>query len=116
MTTAPIQSESVKAEGEGKRIARWIAEDAAYQQAVGRVRPRDVLASVRWIIKGRIRQEANWILAMKVYGLGSTYAWRLCVDEGIDPDGFTSEPVARTANQKSASPNSREQGFDHADA
>lgn len=47
--------------------------------------PRIILSNARRISTGYTRKP-NWILAMFLFGLGSTYARALCVREGIDPD------------------------------
>ncbi|MDE4918330.1 Lar family restriction alleviation protein [Cupriavidus metallidurans] len=43
------------------------------------------------------KQRANWVLAMDVFAVGSRSAWQICLDAGIDPDGFTIERAAIAA-------------------
>lgn len=36
--------------------------------------------------RGRRKGMPRWAIAMETFGLGSTYAWQLCVRVGVDPD------------------------------
>lgn len=41
-----------------------------------------------------IRRMQNWALAMELFATGSNSAHQICVDAGIDPDGYTVERAA----------------------
>lgn len=45
----------------------------------------------------RRKRDRNWIFAMEMFGIGSTYAWGMCNRMGIDPDGFTADPLPHPA-------------------
>jgi len=62
-------------------------DDHFRETVVSRVKPALVLRNVRRIASLHMRAKPNWVLAMEVFGLGSTYATRLCVEAGINPDG-----------------------------
>lgn len=48
---------------------------------------RRVLASFYVVPKtSRARRVAMWSKVMRHFGLGSTYAWQLCLRHGFDPD------------------------------
>lgn len=59
---------------------------ARYYAAVKRVTHADILRSVRRIAGRRVKDRANWALAMDVWGVGSTFAHILCHEAGIDPE------------------------------
>lgn len=66
---------------------------------------RTVLANARRICKREYQRSSNWVLAMNVFGLGSTWAYELCRRIGVNPDGRTMEPFQPVrkladANQK----------------
>jgi hypothetical protein len=62
-------------------------EQLRFEQTLRSKSPRQILANVRRLI-GR-RRIQNWVLAMEVYAVGSTYAHWICSDNGIDPDAYT---------------------------
>lgn len=45
-----------------------------------------LLANARRIASRKYQGQPNWVVAMEVFGLGSTYAFKLCHSLGIDPD------------------------------
>ena len=49
-----------------------------------------IIANARQIIRAP-KSTLNWILAMRLFGLGSTSGTILCEDLGLDPDGFETE-------------------------
>lgn len=56
-------------------------------------RERVILLNARELLSKRAsRVTPNWSLAMRIFGLGSTYGWAICETAGIDPDGYTADP------------------------
>lgn len=45
-----------------------------------------LLVNARRISAQRYRRMPNWAFAMELFATGSTSAWRICVDAGIDPN------------------------------
>lgn len=45
-----------------------------------------VLANARRMASRRYGDQANWVIAMNVFGLGSSYAFELCRVLGLDPE------------------------------
>lgn len=39
------------------------------------------------------KRDPNWVFAMELFGLGSTYAWGMCKRIGVDPDSTSAEQV-----------------------
>lgn len=62
------------------------AEMVRYHEAVNRVTHADILRSVRRLAGRRVKGRANWVLAMDVWGVGSTFAHILCHEAGINPE------------------------------
>lgn len=52
---------------------------------------------------------ANWVLAMDVFAVGSRSARQICLDAGIDPDGYTVIRVS-TGDTARASLDGRREG------
>lgn len=50
---------------------------------------REIFARARLMAAHGRRRVPNWVFAMELFGLGSTYAWGICVEMGIDPDATT---------------------------
>lgn len=40
----------------------------------------------------RRKRDPNWVFAMEMFGLGSTYAWAMCERMGVDPDSTSADP------------------------
>jgi ribosomal protein S13 len=51
--------------------------------------PFYIMANVRRICAHQYRRQANWILAMEIFAVGSTTAHQICREAEIDPDGLT---------------------------
>ncbi|MET4636195.1 hypothetical protein [Kaistia defluvii] len=50
--------------------------------------PADIiLLNSRSFCKRELQKSPNWVVAMKIFGLGSTFARMLCLEHGFDPDG-----------------------------
>jgi ribosomal protein S13 len=47
---------------------------------------RIIMSNARRIAARQYARDPNWVLAMNVFGLGSTYAHELCRRAGINPD------------------------------
>lgn len=60
--------------------------------AFAKVTRRKAFANARRMMAVRYRRLPNWSVAMELYGLGSTYAWAICEEMGIDPDATTASP------------------------
>jgi hypothetical protein len=37
------------------------------------------------------KRDPNWVFAMEMFGLGSTYAWAMCERMGVDPDSTSAD-------------------------
>ncbi len=62
-------------------------EDLHYRTTIAeRNSPAIVLPRVRGMLMHKHRRKPNWVLAMTLYALGSTYASGICRDFGLDPD------------------------------
>lgn len=53
---------------------------------------RHVFANARQIARLRKAGGPNWVFAMDLFGLGSSYATEICRRMGIDPDATTATP------------------------
>jgi hypothetical protein len=62
--------------------------------------PFFLLANMRRICEPSLRRNANWVLAMQLFALGSTSARKVCRDAGIDPDGLEVRPAAMTGGNR----------------
>lgn len=51
--------------------------------------PYYLLANCRLLCSAHFNREPNWVIASKLFAVGSTTARRLCDEDGIDPDGLT---------------------------
>lgn len=49
--------------------------------------PFYLLANARQLANREMARSENWVLAMKLFAVGSTSAHRICEEAGIDPDG-----------------------------
>lgn len=52
-----------------------------------------IMRNVRRMITGRIRQPENWILVKEIFGCGSTTAYKICSEMGVDPDSKTTKRI-----------------------
>lgn len=59
-----------------------------------------VMARARTICKREYQRSPNWVLAMELFGLGSTYAHELCRRYEIEPDARTVFRTALTRSNK----------------
>jgi hypothetical protein len=48
-----------------------------------------VLRNFRRLMRGRRRNEANWIIVKELFGVGSTTAHAMCREMGVDPEAMT---------------------------
>lgn len=53
---------------------------------------RRIFSGARSIAGSRWKREPNWVVAMTVFGVGSTYAHELCHQMGLDPDDKIASP------------------------
>jgi hypothetical protein len=58
-----------------------------YTRRIAQLTPYFAIRNARRLLSRRYAKSPNWVLAMEIFGLGSTYASRLCRDNGLDPDG-----------------------------
>jgi hypothetical protein len=47
-----------------------------------------LLSNARRIVKREYQRSPNWVVAMELFGTGSSSAHQICRDAGIDPDGL----------------------------
>jgi hypothetical protein len=76
-----------------------MTEDERYRKAVDAKSRRFIIANARAMQASKQRRVPNWSFVGQLFGLGSGFSWRLCVEEGIDPDGYT---VAHFAPREAA--------------
>lgn len=57
------------------------------EQTLNNVPTYIIFANARRICKREYQNSPNWVLAMEVFGLGSTYAYAMCRKIGVDPEG-----------------------------
>lgn len=60
---------------------------------------RRVFSNARRICKREYQRSPNWVLAMQLFGLGSTYSFAICRRFGIDPESRTIAPVKDTTHE-----------------
>lgn len=48
-----------------------------------------LMANVRRICSAEMKRSKNWVLAKELFATGSTSAWQICIDAGIDPEAKT---------------------------
>jgi len=80
-----------KAKGDG--MSEWQDYERYRADMAGKT-PRQILANVRRLLPRYKAKTLNWVLAMEVYGVGSSFAHEICEEHGIDPDGITIDPFA----------------------
>ena len=64
--------------------------------------PFYLLANCRRLCSAHFRRQPNWVISMELFAVGSTTAWRLCVDAGIDPEGLTAVKLAQAQPEREA--------------
>lgn len=47
-----------------------------------------LMANARRLAAPAYRRKPNWAFASDLFATGSNSAWQICLDAGIDPDGF----------------------------
>jgi hypothetical protein len=47
-----------------------------------------LMSNARRIAAPSFRRKPNWSFAMELFATGSTSAYQICRDAGIDPDGY----------------------------
>ena len=52
-----------------------------------------LMANARRISSQAMRRKPNWVFAMELFATGSTSAYQICKDAGIDPDGLNVERI-----------------------
>jgi len=63
------------------------ADEARYRETMtDRIKPANVIPRARAIAGRRHSKKPNWVLAMDIYCVGSSYAWGICRDSGLDPE------------------------------
>ena len=58
-------------------------------ERLAQITRREMFARARKMLARKYAREPNWVVAMAMLGVGSTYAWEACREMGIDPDGTT---------------------------
>lgn len=63
-------------------------EEAEYFKAILQDKTPDILikAARRMAPKYRRNRDPNWVIAMNLFGVGSTFGWWICAEYGLDPD------------------------------
>lgn len=64
-------------------------EDDDYQASMRIDRLSVILRNARRMFARKHAKSPNWVIVMELFGLGSTYAHRLCRDLGFDPAGLS---------------------------
>lgn len=55
-----------------------------------------VFRNARGLLSRRWQREDNWVVAMELYGVGSTYAFAICRRIGIDPTSRSADRLPPT--------------------
>lgn len=71
---------------------RGIEQDAM-TACFARITFLQMFAAARRMASGRRSKDPNWIFAMEFFALGSTFAWHLCVQMGVDPEARSADVV-----------------------
>ena len=53
----------------------------------GHFTPYYLLANCRPMLSQHYKRQPNWVIAMSLFAVGSTTAWKLCIEAEIDPEG-----------------------------
>lgn len=61
-------------------------ERTRMNETLDAIDPRRAFMNARRICKRQYQRSPNWVLAMELFGLGSTYSFALCRRFGIDPE------------------------------
>lgn len=69
-----------------------MSEEEAMASCFAKITRRITFENARRMAATRHKREPNWVFAMELFGLGSTYAWAMCLDMGIDPDAKSVSP------------------------
>lgn len=56
--------------------------------------------NARRICARKYQRSQNWVLAMELFGLGSTYAYAMCRRIGVDPESCSAAPVSSPEGTK----------------
>ena len=52
---------------------------------------RCAIYNARRMAKAEFKKKPNWVLAMELWSVGSTMAWQMCREAGLDPDASVTE-------------------------
>jgi hypothetical protein len=64
-------------------------EDEAFLKTISNKTHADIIKNARRMMpKYKRKSTANWVIAMHLFSVGSTYGWRICKDARIDPDAY----------------------------
>lgn len=74
------------------------AEERRLRETLDGITRRDVFVVARQMAATKHKQSPNWVFAMHLYRLGSTYARAICTEMGIDPDAKTADFERRTTS------------------
>lgn len=69
--------------------------------------PFYLMANVRGIASAEFRRAQNWVLAMRLFAVGSTTAWAICKEAGIDPEATEVRKVAEIGKHSAPSGSGR---------
>lgn len=69
------------------------------EDTLNNVSQRTIFANARRVCKRKYQRSPNWVLASKLFGLGSTYSYALCRRLGVDPDGRDMKPYAKALDK-----------------
>lgn len=69
-----------------------LQEDARMARDLAAITRRQAFAQARAMSARQYRRLPNWAFAKDLFIVGSTYAWALCNEMGIDPDAYTASP------------------------
>jgi len=76
-----------------------LTEDERMARTFAAITRREAFARTRGLLARHHRRDPNWVLAMKIFGLGSTYAFAICREMGLDPEGCTATPWPEPAGR-----------------
>lgn len=71
---------------------RGLTEDQRMAKSLAAITRREAFARTRKLLARQYKHDPNWVLAMKIFGLGSTYAFAICEEMGLDPEACIATP------------------------
>ncbi|SFM97111.1 hypothetical protein [Methylobacterium pseudosasicola] len=85
-------------------MAETSSQDERMARDLAAITRRRIFANARALAGRSYRGVPNWAFAKELFGVGSTYAWALCVEMEIDGDAYTATGWPTTPAPPSTAP------------